>query len=77
MSDYVFPAIWIVAGLALLIGGGEVLVRGASAVAALARISPLVIGLTVVAFGTGVPELAISVQSAFVGQAVKRGDVVP
>jgi cation:H+ antiporter len=77
MSDYLFPVIWIVAGLALLVGGGEVLVRGASAVAALARISPLVIGLTVVAFGTSAPELAVGVQSAFVGQAeLAVGNVV-
>ncbi len=42
----------IVLGFALLVGGGELLVRGAAALASAFRISPLVIGLTVVAFGT-------------------------
>lgn len=57
-----------IAGLLLLIGGAELLVRGASALAARAGISPLVIGLTVVAFGTSAPELAISLQSGFAGE---------
>lgn len=57
------------AGLVLLAAGGELLVRGASRLAAWARISPLVIGLTVVAYGTSAPELAISLKSAYVGQA--------
>jgi cation:H+ antiporter len=70
-------AFWIVAGLAVLIGGGELLVRGASAVAAAARVSPLVIGLTVVAFGTSAPELAVSIQSAAEGQGnIAMGNVV-
>ncbi|MBC8875672.1 MAG: calcium/sodium antiporter [Planctomycetes bacterium] len=77
MGDYLIPMIWLIAGLAVLIGGGELLVRGASALAAVARISPLVIGLTVVAFGTSAPELAVSVQSAFTGQAdLAIGNVV-
>lgn len=57
------------AGLVLLVVGGELLVRGASRLAAWAQISPLVIGLTVVAFGTSAPELAISLKSAHAGQA--------
>lgn len=64
---------WVVllecAGLVLLVGGGELLVRGASRLAAWARISSLVIGLTVVAFGTSAPELAIALKSAYAGQA--------
>ncbi len=68
---------WMILGLAALIAGGELLVRGASKLAALARISPLVIGLTVVAFGTSAPELAVSVQSAFAGQPdLALGNVV-
>ncbi len=64
-------------GLALLVGGGELLVRGAVAIAAAARMSPLVIGLTVVAFGTSAPELAVSLQAAMVGQAdLSIGNVV-
>ena len=52
--------ILFIAGLGLLIGGAELLVRGASGLAARVGISPLVIGLTVVAFGTSSPELAVS-----------------
>ncbi|HEY7555801.1 MAG TPA: sodium:calcium antiporter, partial [Candidatus Binatia bacterium] len=64
-------------GLVLLTAGAEFLVRGASRLAALAGISPLVIGLTVVAFGTSSPELAVSVKSAFSGQAdIALGNVV-
>ena len=49
-------------GLAALILGAELLVRGASKLALSLGISPLVVGLTVVAFGTSAPELAVSVQ---------------
>lgn len=57
--------------------GAEGLVRGATRIAAIIGISPLVIGLTVVAFGTSAPELAISTQSAFQGQAdIAVGNVV-
>lgn len=52
------------AGLVLLLSGAELLVRGASRLATALRISPLVIGLTVVAFGTSSPELAASLASA-------------
>ena len=66
-----------VVGLGLLLGGAELLVRGASRLAAVLGLSPLVIGLTVVAFGTSSPELAVSVQSAFAGQAdIALGNVV-
>jgi cation:H+ antiporter len=64
-------------GLALLIGGAEILVRGASRLAALFGISPLVIGLTVVAFGTSSPELAVSIKAALAGQAgLALGNVI-
>ncbi len=61
----------LIAGLALLTIGGEALVRGSSRLAALCGISTLVIGLTVVAFGTSAPELAVSVMSAYAGQTVR------
>jgi len=57
----------VLAGLAFLFAGGEALVAGATTLARRARISPAVIGLTVVAMGTSVPELVVSLQSAFAG----------
>ncbi|WP_397572686.1 calcium/sodium antiporter [Silanimonas sp.] len=70
-------ALTLIAGLALLIIGAEMLVKGASRVAAGFGISPLVIGLTVVAFGTSSPEMAISVSSAWKGEAdIAVGNVV-
>ena len=50
-------------GLVLLVGGAEVLVRGASRLAVAVGISPLVVGLTVVAYGTSAPELAVGIRS--------------
>mgnify|MGYP002619540191 CR=1 FL=1 len=57
-----------VLGLGLLVLGAEVLVKGASRLAVGFRISPLVIGLTVVAFGTSAPEMAVSAGAAVAGQ---------
>ncbi|MCC5943740.1 MAG: calcium/sodium antiporter [Bernardetiaceae bacterium] len=57
----------LIFGLLILIGGGEFLVKGATQIALRLRVSPLVIGLTVLAFGTSAPELFISIQSAFSG----------
>lgn len=54
-------------GLAALIAGSEVLVRGASGLALRLGLSPLVIGLTVVSFGTSAPEVAVSVEAAWRG----------
>ena len=59
--------VYLIAGLVLLVIGAEVLVRGAARLAAQFSIPPLIIGLTVVAFGTSAPETAVSVQSAFNG----------
>ncbi len=65
-----FMATWmVIGGLILLIAGGEGLVRGASRLAAALGISPLIIGLTVVAFGTSSPELAVSLIASLSGQA--------
>ncbi len=65
------------AGLVLLIVGAEALVRGSSRLAAAIGISPLIIGLTVVAFGTSSPELAVSVKAAVSDQAnIVIGNVI-
>ena len=67
----------ILVGLVMLAAGGELLVRGASALATLAGISPLVVGLTVVAFGTSAPELAVSIQAGLGGNTdIAVGNVV-
>lgn len=67
----------LVGGLVLLILGAELLVRGAARLAAAVGVSPLVIGLTVVAFGTSSPELAVSLQSALSGNGdIALGNVV-
>lgn len=55
------------AGMAILLFGGDLMVRGASSLARSAGISPLVVGLTIVAFGTSAPELAVSVGAALSG----------
>lgn len=54
-------------GLALLFGGGDALVRGAISLAARLHVPPLLIGLTVVGFGTSMPELLVSLQAAMAG----------
>ncbi|MFZ5604394.1 MAG: sodium:calcium antiporter, partial [Pseudomonadota bacterium] len=61
--------LYLAGGLVLLVLGAEFLVKGASRLAAAAGISPLVIGLTIVAFGTSAPEMAVSVGAAWSGQA--------
>jgi cation:H+ antiporter len=67
----------LMAGLAMLVAGAELLVRGASRLATALGVSPLVIGLTVVAFGTSSPELAVSVQATLAGQSdIALGNVV-
>ncbi|MCU0804654.1 MAG: calcium/sodium antiporter [Burkholderiales bacterium] len=65
------------AGLALLVIGAEVLVRGAGRLALAWGISPLVVGLTVVAFGTSSPEIAVSVGAVMSGKVdLAVGNVV-
>ena len=51
----------LIVGLVVLILGGDFLVKGASSIALRLSLSPLVVGLTIVAFGTSAPELLISV----------------
>ncbi len=73
------PTTWflLLAGLALLFAGGEALVRGAAALARWGGISPLVVGVTIVAFGTSSPEVLVSLQAALAGNAeISLGNVV-
>ena len=64
-------------GLVTLVLGAQVLIRGASKLALSFGISPLVLGLTIVAFGTSAPELAVSVRSTWGGQVdIALGNVV-
>ena len=73
----IVTVIAMIAGLGLLLAGAEALVKGASRLAVAAGISPLVIGLTVVAFGTSSPELVVSVQASLGGlEDLAVGNVV-
>jgi cation:H+ antiporter len=69
--------IWLILGLGVLIFGGEFLVKGAVGFSSAMKISPLVVGMTVVAFGTSAPELLVSVTSAVQGDAeIAVGNVI-
>ena len=67
----------LVAGLALLIVGGELLVRGSVAVAERLGMSPLLIGLTLVGFGTSMPEMVTSIEASLAGSpGIAIGNIV-
>ena len=67
----------LVAGLFILILGGDFLVKGATSIALRFKLSPLVVGLTIVAFGTSAPELLISIKAALSGSPdLTMGNVV-
>lgn len=69
--------LFLAGGLIVMLLGAEGLVRGASALALRIGISPLVVGLTVVAFGTSSPELVVSVGSALDGNSdIAIGNVI-
>lgn len=70
-------ALELAGGLILLLAGGDLLVRGAVAAARRFGVSPLLIGLTLVGFGTSTPELVTSLQAAFAGSpGIAVGNVV-
>jgi cation:H+ antiporter len=69
--------LWIGLGLVLLYYGAEFLVNGASSLALRLGLTPLVVGLTVVAFGTSAPEMVVSVKASLAGQGnLALGNVV-
>ena len=71
--DYIF----IILGLIALVVGGEILVRGATSIALKFKITPFVVGMTVVAFGTSAPELLVSLSAALDGSPdISIGNVV-
>jgi cation:H+ antiporter len=64
-------------GFVLLVVGAEGFVRGSARLAAVIGLSPLVIGLTVVSYGTSAPELAVSLRASLLGQAeIALGNVI-
>jgi len=72
-----FTTLFLISGIVLLYFGAEFLVRGSSQLALRFGISPLVVGLTVVAFGTSAPELVVSVTSGLKGLGdVALGNVI-
>ncbi len=71
------PYLGLVVGIVLLVGGGTLLVRGASEIATRLGVSPLIVGLTIVGFGTSSPELVVNVVSALRGETdIAFGNVV-
>jgi cation:H+ antiporter len=69
--------VWLIGGLVVLVAGGELLVQNASALALKAKVSPLIVGLTIVAMGTSAPELFASLQAAWNGDgSIAIGNVL-
>lgn len=72
-----WPSLWTVASFVLLFAGAELLVRGGAGLALRLGLSALVVGLTVVAYGTSSPELLVSLKAALAGQpGIAVGNVV-
>lgn len=73
----IVPVVLLMVGLAVLVAGGEALVRGGGRLGRALGLSPLVVGLTIVAFATSAPELAVSVDATLSGSAgLAVGNVV-
>ncbi len=76
-DSLIFNTLLVAGGLAMLYFGSEWLVRGSVNIAKKMQVSQLVIGLTIVAFGTSTPELVVSINAALSGQAdISLGNVV-
>ncbi len=70
-------SVFLLTGFVLLIAGGELLVRGSVGIANMFGMSPLLIGITLVGFGTSAPELVISVQASLAGSpGIAVGNIV-
>ncbi len=77
MENILLPLLGVAVGFVLLMGGANYLVKGSVAIANKLNIPPLVVGLTVVAFGTSVPEFVVSIKSALIGAGgISVGNVV-
>lgn len=73
----ILPYIWLVVGFVCLVKGADFFVDGSSSIAKLFKISPIIIGLTIVAMGTSAPEAAVSVSAALSGvNGIAVGNVV-
>lgn len=69
--------LYLVGGLVMLFIGAEGLIRGSSNLAIKIGITPLVVGLTVVAFGTSTPELVVSLKAALLGNStISLGNII-
>ena len=76
-QDPIIQAVFLIIGFVLLIKGADVFVDGASNVAYNLKIPTIIVGLTIVAFGTSAPEAAVSITSAFAGtNAISLGNVI-
>jgi cation:H+ antiporter len=77
MPAFLIDLCFLVVGIAVLLAGGELLVRGATSLARKLGIPALLVGLTIVAFGTSAPEMVVSVFAAFNGApALALGNIV-
>ncbi len=73
----IFDIFQLAVGLAMLLAGGELVVRSASAIARILGMSKLLVGLTVVAFGTSAPELAICIDAVWKGKSdIAVGNII-
>lgn len=71
------PYLFLIIGLALLVKGADIFVEGSSSIAKILRVPSIIIGLTIVAFGTSAPEAAVSVTAALQGQnGIAVGNVI-